>query len=147
MRFLIILSLAVICAAGGAGAAWVLKPGHVEQAVVEEDEPSHYGFVELQNQFVVPLTDGEMISGLVAVSLAIEGEKGQESMIEDAEPRLRDAFLRVLFDHARADGFSGDFTNNTSMSELRNRLSTTAHDTLGSIANGVLITSVTRQDF
>ncbi|SOH95098.1 Flagellar basal body-associated protein FliL [Monaibacterium marinum] len=147
MRFLIILSLAVICGAGGAGAAWVLKSGQGTDAVMEDDEPSHYGFVELQNQFVVPLTDGDTISGLVAVSLAIEGEKGQETMIEDAEPRLRDAFLRVLFDHARADGFSGDFTNNTSMSELRNRLSTTAHGILGSIANGVLITSVTRQDF
>ena len=151
MRILIILACALMSAAGGASAAWFMRDDNTNNgaAVVEEADrsPDLYGFVELQNQFVIPLTQGNDVSGLVAVSLAIEGEKGKEETILHAEPLLRDAFLRVLFEHARANGFRGDFTNSSSMSELRNRLTSAAQDLLGTGVSGVLITSVTRQDF
>ena len=144
MRFLIILILAILSGAGGAGAAWVLRSAPAEAAAPASD--AVYSYVELQNQFVVPLTRGEAIIGLVAVSLAVEGREGSETAILEAEPRLRDAFLRVLFDHARAGGFAGDFTSGTSMSELRTRLDGAAREAMGSVVEGVLITSVARQD-
>ncbi|QIK40625.1 flagellar basal body-associated FliL family protein [Pontivivens nitratireducens] len=151
MRLLFILLLVLASAGGGAGSAWFLRPGsevmEVGNAAEDPQDLEHYSYVELQNQFVVPLTEGDTVTGLVAVSLAIEGKKGEEQTILHAEPRLRDAFLRVLFEHARADGFQGDFTNDTSMAELRSRLSAAALDNLGQIVSGVLITSVTRQDF
>lgn len=146
MRIVIILVCALVSAGAGGAAALFLR-GEASPPASKVEEQGNYGVVELQNQFVVPLTDGDRVTGLVAVSLAVEGRAGEEDVITQAEPRLRDAFLRVLFDHARADGFRGDFTNGTSMSELRARLDAIAVETIGPIAQGVLITSVARQDF
>lgn len=146
MRIAILLVVFLLATVGGAAAGWFLK-GDGEAAAASAETPDPLSYVELQNQFVVPLTSGNAISGLVAVSLAIEAREGEEATILDAEPRLRDAFLRVLFDHARAAGFEGDFTQGSAIGELRTRLSAAATDALGPAVHGVLITSVTRQDF
>ncbi len=62
------------------------------------------------------------------------------------EPKLRDVFLRVLFDHANAGGFSGSFTKTTRMNTLRMGLLEAAQKALGPVVSDVLIVDVVRQD-
>lgn len=103
-------------------------------------------FVRLNNQFVVPIVQDGAVRSLVVMSLALEVELGQNSAVFDREPRLRDAFLQVLFAHANAGGFDGSFTQATAMDPLREALGEAAQRVLGPVARDVLIMDITRQD-
>ncbi|WP_316014081.1 flagellar basal body-associated FliL family protein [Roseobacter sp. HKCCA0434] len=142
-KILIVLVPALAIVAGGA-AAWMQRDGTVQ---TPQPEAGGTELVELPNQFVVPLTRGDDIAGLIAVSLAVEVAEGHSEATLAQEPRLRDAFLQVLFDHARSGGFAGDFTGGTSMGELRAHLALTAREVGGPALKSVLITNLARQDF
>ena len=110
------------------------------------DEDGEAEFVRLNNQFIVPvLVDGHVAS-LVVLSISLEVEAGSTEAVYSAEPKLRDEFLTVLFDHANAGGFSGAFTSADKMRALRNALEEAAHSTLGPTIKGVLIQDLNRQD-
>ncbi|QPH53092.1 flagellar basal body-associated FliL family protein [Pontivivens ytuae] len=149
MRLLLVLVLIVVGALAGGGAGYALRPSGPPPMPVPEEEAAPdgtYAFVEFGSQFVVPLTEDGEITGLVALSLSVETEATQAQTVMDREPRLRDAFLRVLFDHANAGGFDGAFTDGQRMRDLRTRLDMAASEELGSAARGVLITNLARQD-
>ncbi len=104
-------------------------------------------YVRLNNQFVVPIVRSGAVRSLVVLGLTVEVPTGQNSLIFDQEPRLRDSFLRVLFAHANAGGFDGVFTEAEAMEPLREGLREAAQGILGrSNAFDVLITDITRQD-
>jgi hypothetical protein len=117
---------------------------HALAAEPEHDTPS--GFVALGNQFIVPIIDGENVASLVILSVSIEIPEGEEEPVHNAEPRLKDAFLQVLFDHANTGGFDGTFTATETMRSLRLALDAAAREVLGDIARSVLITDIVRQD-
>jgi flagellar FliL protein len=103
-------------------------------------------YVRLPNQFIVPvLRDGSVVF-LVIVALSIEVPSGQSDAVLAHEPRLRDVFLQVLFDHANTGGFDGDFTSASQMRTLRNGLRVAARDALGDAITDVLIVNLVRQD-
>ncbi len=108
------------------------------------DTPS--AFVPLGSQFVVPLLEDESVTALVVLSVSLEVPEGQEETALAAEPRLRDAFLQVLFDHANTGGFAGTFTATEPMRSLRLALNTAAQEVLGEAARNVLIVDIVRQD-
>ena len=120
-----------------------------EAAEVIEAEPEEnpdLEYVKLNNQFVVPvITEGKVIS-LVVLALTVEIALGEREAVYAREPRLRDAFLQVMFDHANIGGFDGAFTNSASMDTLRHALKTVGQDSLGPIMKDVLITDIVRQD-
>ena len=62
------------------------------------------------------------------------------------EPKLRDALLRVLFDHAHIGGFDGAFTESGRLSLLRVGLLEAAQATLGPVVTDILITDIVRQE-
>lgn len=107
---------------------------------------SRQEYVRLNSQFVVPVVRRDMIGALVAMSLSLEVATGQSQLIYTKEPKLRDAFLQVLFDHANTGGFEGDFTSATNMDRLRRALTEVAQRILGDAVSGVLITEIARQD-
>lgn len=159
--------LAVIGVGGGIGAGLALKPepaemamdnpcgdphhepaasqqDHVEDEAHDEEEMPEY--VKLNNQFLVPVVADEMVESLVVMTLSVEVKAGQGEVIYSREPKLRDAFLQVLFDHANIGGFRGEFTNARNLDVLRNALTEVAQDIAGDIVNGILITDIARQD-
>ncbi len=163
MRKLLPVILILLGVGGGAGAGFFLKPQQVEVVEVdpcgdmekanddheapEEDETAtDKEYVKLNNQFVVPLTREGRIVGLVVMSLSVEVDVGQREMVYSKEPKLRDAFLQVLFDHANTGGFSGDFTNANNMDVLRRALYETARKAIGKVVSDVLIMDIARQD-
>ncbi len=117
------------------------------EAGSEEAAPSGSGpeYVALQRQMIVPIVSDDQVISLVVMSLSIEVEAGFTNDVYDREPKLRDAFLQVLFRHANTGGFSGDFTSGEKMADLRRALNSAAAQVLGPVAIQVLVTDILRQ--
>lgn len=159
--------LALIGLGGGIGTGLILRPADeaVDQAVggeltetASEDpaeatdargtEPAEGApdYVKMNNQFVVPVVQEGRVTSMVVLSLSLEVEAGNTEAVYQREPKLRDAFLRVLFDHANVGGFSGSFTDGSNLVVLRTSLKEAAALVLGTVVTDVLITDIARQD-
>ncbi|MEL6582727.1 MAG: flagellar basal body-associated FliL family protein [Pseudomonadota bacterium] len=164
-----IAALSTVAIAGGGGAGWFLHttepPPEAEmcdaatdpdcttdettkeaEAYAEPDPDVSYEYIRMSGQFVVPVLSETRVTALVVLSLTIEAESGIASKVDEKEPKLRDKFLQVLFDHAQSGGFSGPFTTGQPMRDLRAALTLAARTTLGSQVHGVLVTDMVRQD-
>jgi flagellar protein FliL len=151
MRKVLPLLLALIGVGIGGGAGFFLRPqvppedsGHMEEAVEEPAEPPEY--VKLSNQFVIPVLADGRIESMVILSINLEVDAGTTETVYAREPKLRDAFLQVLFDHANAGGFRGSFTDGANLVNLRTALHETAMGVLGEIVKDILIVDIGRQD-
>ena len=151
-------------AGAGIGAAVVLKPdpnemlvnnpcGEMPNTAPDHEQETHddsttteQEYVQLNNQFVVPVVDTDMVNSLVVLTLGIEVDPGHREEIYKREPKLRDALLQVLFDHANMGGFRGQFTDGNKMDVLRMSLAEAARSVIGGVVSGVLITDIARQD-
>jgi flagellar FliL protein len=105
-----------------------------------------YEYAKLNNQFVVPVVRDGAVTAIIVMSLSIETAPGTLETVYALEPKLRDAFLQVLFDHANAGGFDGNFTADASLGALRTGLREAARAVLGPDVNDVLMLDILRQD-
>jgi len=103
-------------------------------------------YVKLNNQFVIPVVSQGSVKALVVLALSLEISSGGPELVYKREPKLRDALLQVLFDHANMGGFDGNFTASRNMDQLRSSLKEAAQKILGSAVTDVLIVDVVRQD-
>lgn len=158
--------LALVGLGGGVGAGFLLRPpatpeehaaeaseaaqgGHEDAATQETDAEHNEGapeYVKMNNQFVVPVVEEGRVAALVVLSLSLEVDPGSTEALYLREPKLRDAFLQVLFDHANIGGFSGSFTDGTNLIALRTSLKEAAAQVMGLVVTDVLITDIARQD-
>lgn len=165
IRKLLPLLLALFGLGGGVGAGILLRPAPQTTEVAnpcgdteaenpgslsvpedgEEAAPTH-DYVKLNNQFVVPVVKEGQVAAMVILSLSLEVKLGGSETVYALEPKLRDSFLQVLFDHANAGGFDGAFTGSRAMSELRTALLETARKVMGEEVSDVLIADLVRQD-
>ncbi|MEL6414607.1 MAG: flagellar basal body-associated FliL family protein [Pseudomonadota bacterium] len=153
--------LLLIGAGAGVGAGIFLRPEPETEVMTEqndpatvkteiaeqEEEPSDREYVKMNNQFVVPIVKEDRVNSLVVLSLSIEVPAGQREAIYAKEPKLRDSFLQVLFDHANIGGFDGAFTNANNLSVLRGALREVAQKDMGEQITDVLIIEIARQDY
>lgn len=114
--------------------------------VAESEHSSESDFVKMNNQFVIPVVAGSRVGALVVVSLSLEIEAGGSEPFYQREPKLRDAFLQVLFDHANSGGFDGVFTDGSKLQNLRRALLEIAIKVMGTAVLDVLVTDIVRQD-
>lgn len=112
----------------------------------EGDEANVPDFVKLNNQFVVPVVASGKVEALVILTLSLETAPGTRDLIYDIEPKLRDAFLQVLFDHSNMGGFQGAFTRSNNLDILRGALLEVAQRQIGHGVHSVLIVDIARQD-
>ena len=156
MRLLIPVILA-LCGLGiGAGAGYFLRPATnaaeepaaeangAAEAEAESNTTAEY--VKLTNQFVVPVLEGGKVAAMVILSLSLEVEPGASGNIYSREPKLRDVFLQVMFDHANAGGFTGSFTDGANLVLLRRALLEAGKSAIGAVLTDVLIVDIVRQD-
>jgi hypothetical protein len=157
IRKLLPVILALVGLGGGVGAGLFLRPppspedlaaaDHkaetAEGETVEEGGPE---YVKMNNQFVVPVVDRGRVAAMVVLSLSLEVDAGSSEAVYQREPKLRDVFLQVLFDHANVGGFSGSFTDGSNLITLRTSLKEAAGTILGPAVRDVLITDIARQD-
>ncbi|PTW47659.1 flagellar basal body-associated FliL family protein [Rhodovulum kholense] len=111
-----------------------------------DDESAGPEYAKLSNQFVVPVIRSGKVAALVVMSISLEVPSGSSEFVFEREPRLRDAFLQVLFDHANAGGFDGAFTESGNLTLLRRALLEASQSVLGRIVSDILITDLVRQD-
>ncbi len=121
------------------------ETGHDTKDEGDENEASRE-YIRMKNQFVVPVVRDEIIRSLVVLSLSLETEPGSSDTIHEREPKLRDSFLRVLFDHAHIGGFDGQFTESGRLSLLRVALLESAQAVIGPDITDILITDIVRQE-
>ncbi|MDF1619860.1 flagellar basal body-associated FliL family protein [Pseudothioclava nitratireducens] len=161
MGKLIPILLALIGLAAGGGAGYFLRPPPQDETATDvcaelpskpdltedipEGEPT-VEYVKLNNQFVVPVVNSGTVSALVIMSLSLEVDIGSTEAVYRAEPKIRDALLQVLFDHANAGGFDGAFTGSANMDVLRRALLEACRSILGENVRNVLISDIVRQD-
>ncbi|HEY9038371.1 MAG TPA: flagellar basal body-associated FliL family protein [Roseovarius sp.] len=136
-----------------AGGDALAKPSSGHSPADKSSNTDHDGgdagdleYIKLNNQFVVPIVTKESVDAIIVMGLSLEIAPGESEIVYLREPKLRDEFLRVLFDHANLGGFRGAFTDAGKLGSLRNGLLTVARDTLGGIVTAVLITDIARQD-
>ncbi len=154
MRKILPLLLGLIALAGGAGAGYFLRPaGEGRQATAGEDQAAAEAgpavqpeYVRMNNQFIVPIVEGGRVVSMVVLSLSLEVTPGSSETVYAREPKIRDAFLQVLFDHANSGGFRGSFTDGSNLVLLRRALAEQARLVLGAAVTDVLITEIARQD-
>lgn len=163
MRRLLPLLVAALGLGAGAGAGLALRPvtapaldpgtdpgtdhhGEPPAASAGADASRTPEYVRLSNQFVVPVIEDGRVAAMVILSLSLEVAPGTGESVFAREPRLRDAFLQVLFDHANAGGFRGSFTDAANLVVLRRALRETAARVLGDTLRDVLIVDIVRQD-
>lgn len=103
-------------------------------------------FVKLNNQFIVPLIEQGQMKAMVLLSLSLEVTSGSKEAVYAVEPKLRDVFLRAMFDHANAGGFDGVYTQRDRLDVLRAALAEIARPLLGDQIRSVLIEEIVRQD-
>jgi flagellar FliL protein len=125
-------------------------PAPIPVESVETDGEEELGtdneYVKLNNQFLVPVVKDGRVSSLVVMSLSVEVELGGRESVFQREPKLRDVFLQVLFDHANSGGFDENFTSSLNMAALRSGLLASSYQVLGPIVKDVLIQDIARQD-
>lgn len=130
----------------GDGHADAAQTPQVDTEAGHKAESGDVEYIRLNNQFVVPLVKGDRVHAMIVVSLSIEARPGMTEDIYAYEPKLRDLFLRVLFDHANMGGFRGAFTQSGTMDLLRTALREAAQKEMGDDIRDVLIVDIGRQD-
>ncbi len=148
--------LLILGAAIGGGAGMFLKPDEPvceeepceEPMMVEEPEEPEVepNYLAMKNQFVVPIIQDELVKSLVVLSISMEIGPDSTEFVFSREPKLRDSFLRVLFDHSHVGGFDGAFTESGRLSILRVALLEAAQTVVGKEVSDILITDIVRQE-
>lgn len=141
--------LVLIGLGAGLGAGLFLRPASELVEVKEEkseEAPAISEFVKLNNQFVIPVVEEGRVSALVIISLSVEVTLGATEAVFAQEPKLRDAMLQIMFDHANAGGFKGVFTDGANLIVLRRALTESAQKIMGDVIKDVLISDLSRQD-
>lgn len=158
--------LLIVGSGAGVGAGIFLRPEPIEPEIHEVDEENEAGqemsepvydadnppplkeYVKLSNQFVVPIVKDKNVVSLIVLALSLEVSEGKTETIKQREPKLRDSFLQVLFDHANIGGFDGAFTEVNNLAVLRNALREVAQRDMGrDFVHDVLILEIARQDY
>lgn len=165
-KLILPIILMLVGVGGGVGAGLVLMPqpeddivantcmdGEVIEAMPEHMDPiaepvslETREYARMNNQFVVPVVTNDRVTALMVMSLSIEVETGGQEAVFSHEPRLRDAFLQVMFDHANIGGFNGAFTASSNMRILREALLASADQVMRGHITDVLIVDINRQD-
>lgn len=138
----------------GAGAGYFLRPvpdaaiakEATKEAPAVPDPALIPEYAKLSNQFVVPVMMKGKVTSMVILSLSLQVTTGTTPEVYGAEPKLRDKFLQVMFDHANSGGFNGTYTDGSNLVLLRSALLEAAKSVLGDKVYDVLITDIVRQD-
>lgn len=132
--------------AGGGDHGDAVAKAHPDGPPPPYDPDLKREYARLDRQFVAPIVEHEEVTSLLILTLSVEVDAGQTTLVYEREPKLRDRFLQVLFRHAQSGAFNGAFTAAPVMADLRGALLEAAQSVLGPVAHDVLVTDIIRQD-
>jgi len=154
MQKILVLVIILLGATGGIAAGFAynvyLAPNSpssdTQTAAPDQQETTEFEYLKLNNQFLVPLVRDNALTGMIALTMSLELTPGHMDVVYAQEPKIRDAFLQVLFDHANMGGFVGQFTKSSNLESLKRQLYDVGRKISGDSVQGVLITDIARQD-
>ena len=156
MKKILPILLVVVGIIGGAGAGMMMKPAppppdpeavaQAEEAKEAEDAQAERSFVKIGRQTIVPVVEEGETRALMLFELAVDVPATKVDKVHEMEPRLRDAFLRELFQMSYTGAFLTNFTEERVIEELRHNLTSAARSHLGHNQAEVLILDVMRQE-
>lgn len=167
MKKILPILLIILGVVGGGAAGMFLKPApeppseeeiaakKAEEAKAKAAEEEGYGdgtpptnraFVKVGRQTIVPVLEEGETRALMLFELAVDVPAGSANIVHEMEPRLRDAFLRELFQMSYTGAFLTEFTDDRVIEELRRNLTRAARRYVGEEAREVLILDVMRQE-
>jgi hypothetical protein len=114
--------------------------GHDGEAGAERD------YVKMGRQIIIPIVKGGETQALMLFDLALDVPLSLTERTHAAKPRLRDAFLRELFEMSYTGAFSSTYTDERIIEELRAKLRAAARRLLGDEVAEVLILDIMRQE-
>ena len=117
-----------------------------EDGVEAGGPPDDRAFVKVGRQTIIPVLDGGETRALMMFELAVDVPAESAGLVHEMEPRLRDAFLRELFQMSYTGAFLTEFTDDKVIDELRRNLTRAARRYVGEEAREVLILDVMRQE-
>ncbi len=154
MKKLLPILIIVVGVAAGAGAGMFMKPApvsdpdgdHIADGPTEQDQKAERSFVKIGKQTIVPVVNDGETRALMLFELAVDVPATRVDQVHEMEPRLRDAFLRELFQMSYTGAFLTNFTEERVIEELRRNLTNAARTYLGHNQAEVLILDVMRQE-
>ena len=155
MKKILAILLIVLGIGGGGAAGFFLKPAPPAATADGEDhtateesqkEAEERNYVKIGRQTIIPVVDNGETRALMLFELAVDVPAGVSATVHEMEPRLRDAFLRELFQMSYTGAFLTNFTDDHIIEELRRNLTRTAREHIGSKDSEVLILDVMRQE-
>jgi hypothetical protein len=108
--------------------------------------PGDRDYVKLARQLIVPVVEEGETRALMLFELALDVPRSMTERAYAAEPRLRDAFLKVLMEMSYTGAFSRTYTDERVVEELRDKLRSAARGQLGGAAADILILDILRQE-
>lgn len=122
------------------------KEMETEETSTIEDMQGEYDYVKFSRQFVIPVISDGGVKALVVADIQLEVEPGTSEAAFSREPKLRDAFLKVLYRIAHTGGFDGSLVSDYILKDMHDDLKASARAILGDSLHDVLITDLLRQD-
>ncbi len=153
MKPLVIAIAGILALGGGAVAGALLGKGGDHQGEADAlmksarpSTPTTFEYFKFNSQFVIPVQSNGQVSGLIVANLQLELADGTTEQAFRREPRVRDAFLKILFNMAAEGAFLQDIFAPDTQTELRGRLLNAAREIIGDSVNAVLISDFLKQD-
>lgn len=153
------LALGVVLRSGGAGpgpdeaaaahgAADVggAEHGGADGAGQQGGAEGERDYVKIGRQLIIPVVKDGETQAMMLFDLALDVPRTMTERTYAAEPRLRDAFLRELFEMSYTGAFSSTYTDERVVEELRDKLLDAARRLLGDSVAQVLILDIMRQE-
>lgn len=130
-----------------AGAASAEAAGELDGGDGDDGEAgADRDYVQIGRQIIIPVVKDGETQALMLFDLALDVPSSMTERTYAAEPRLRDAFLRELFEMSYTGAFSSTYTDERIIEEVRGKLRAAARRVLGDAVAEVLILDIMRQE-
>jgi flagellar basal body-associated protein FliL len=157
MKAVLALLLLVLGIAGGGALGVYLRPqaapadpaaaeAAAEAARAEALAAAQPHYITFSRKFVVPVVEGRRTAALLVADIGIDARGAAGDRVQARKPRLRDAFLSVLFEMAATGAFSQTYTEAPILEELRRKLRETAEAEAGPGIEDVLLLDLIRKE-
>jgi hypothetical protein len=149
MKIIITVILVLLTTVAGGATAFFLSSGASTAGNVSSNVPAKLAepeYASLTREFVVPIIREDRVRGHIVLTLGVHSSTLPRDQILRLEPVFRDRFLEALFRYASIGGFDRDFTNASTLNQLRLSLNDAAGAVVSPNDATVLILSIDRRE-
>lgn len=103
-------------------------------------------YLKFKRQFVIPVMKEQKVGGLVLMNFNLELNEYAGADVFSQEPKLRDAYMRVLLQMSSEGAFDGDLVSPETYEKLRYNLLSASTRIIDEGVEDLLILDIVKQD-